>query len=359
MSDRPEYSIFDPVEIPCEEISDTNALAKEPLVSTLMLTYNHAPYVARAIEGVVQQKTNFAFELVIGEDCSTDGTREIVFDYAKRFPDIIRVITSEQNVGMKKNGYRTYQACRGKYVTYCEGDDYWHRLDKLQLQTDYLESHPDCGLVYSDHDRYFVKNGRTIRSHYRTTNNVPPKKLNVFRGWGPGLNILTCTVMVRSHLLNSIRSDPYLYRSDHYIGGGDIAFSEVALVSNIHYIDESLSTYTFHIESASNTRDPIKALRFSISVYEGYLYIAKKYEHYEEIPGLEERRIDACLWLAFWERNGQLARETRSKSASLSIKGRLLYYGAVNPLLHYMVCPLVIICKKMRALINAYQLFHR
>ena len=79
---------------------------KEPLVSVKMITYNHASYIGQAIEGVVGQKTTFPFELVIGEDCSTDGTREIVFEYQKKFPDIIRVITSDKNVGGKKNSRR-------------------------------------------------------------------------------------------------------------------------------------------------------------------------------------------------------------------------------------------------------------
>ena len=96
------------------------SLMDKPLVSVHMITYNHAPYIVKAIEGVIQQKTNFPFELVIGEDCSTDGTREIVFEYRKKYPDIIRVITSEQNVGAIKNGYRTEKACRGKYIAYCE-----------------------------------------------------------------------------------------------------------------------------------------------------------------------------------------------------------------------------------------------
>ena len=69
----------------------------EPLVSVKMITYNHAPYIARAIEGVLHQKTVFPFELVIGEDCSTDGTREIVFKYQRKHPDVIRVVASEKN----------------------------------------------------------------------------------------------------------------------------------------------------------------------------------------------------------------------------------------------------------------------
>ncbi len=85
-----------------------------PLVSVKMVTYNHAPFIAQAIEGVLQQKTKFPFELVIGEDCSTDGTRELVFEYQKKHPDIIRVVTSDENVGMKKNGLARFSGLSGK-----------------------------------------------------------------------------------------------------------------------------------------------------------------------------------------------------------------------------------------------------
>jgi len=106
-----------------------------PIVSVAMITYNHAPYIGRAIESVLMQKTTFPFEIVIGEDCSTDGANEIVLDYAKQYPETIRVITSDTNVGMMENDKRTNFACRGEYIAFCEGDDYW--IDPLKLQKQY------------------------------------------------------------------------------------------------------------------------------------------------------------------------------------------------------------------------------
>ena len=102
--------ISDLIEIPCQEISDSNAIMKDPLVSVFMITYNHEPYIARAIEGVLQQETNFLIELVIGEDCSTDGTRDIVLDFQKKHPNVIRIVTSDKNVGIGKNTWRTERA---------------------------------------------------------------------------------------------------------------------------------------------------------------------------------------------------------------------------------------------------------
>src|ERR1700719_3562213 len=107
------------------EYVDSHRLVKDPLISVVMLAYNHERYLAEAIEGVVRQETSFAVELLIGEDCSTDGTRKVALSYQERFPEMIRVITSERNVGMHENLARLFAAARGRYIAFCEGDDYW------------------------------------------------------------------------------------------------------------------------------------------------------------------------------------------------------------------------------------------
>jgi len=112
-----------------------------------MPTYNHEPYIAKAIEGVVQQKTTFPVELIIGEDCSTDGTRAIVLDYEKKYPDLIRVIAFDENVGVVENSAQIREACRGSaYVAVCEGDDYWTDPLKLDKQVSFLEGHREYAL---------------------------------------------------------------------------------------------------------------------------------------------------------------------------------------------------------------------
>lgn len=104
-----------------------------PLVSVCMTTYNHEAYIRQAIEGVLAQQTSFGVELVLGEDGSTDGTAAVCREYARRFPDRVRVVGGGENVGWRANYRRTFDACRGKYVAYCDGDDWWD--DPLKLQT--------------------------------------------------------------------------------------------------------------------------------------------------------------------------------------------------------------------------------
>lgn len=118
------------------------------MVSINCITYNHEEYIVDAIESFLMQVTNFNFEILIGEDCSTDNTREIVQDYARRYPEKIRIITSEKNVGGRKNSVRLQENSRGKYIAICEGDDYWTDPNKLQKQVDYMELNPNCTLCF-------------------------------------------------------------------------------------------------------------------------------------------------------------------------------------------------------------------
>ncbi|MBP7051863.1 MAG: glycosyltransferase [Phycisphaerae bacterium] len=304
-----------------------------PFVSVMMITYNHAPYIRRAIEGVLSQETRFCFELVVGEDRSTDGTGEIVRDYEKKHPGVIRVVTSDANVGMRRNYYRTAGMCRGKYIAFCEGDDYWQRRDKLQRQVDYLEEHPECGLVHSEHDRYYAHLDQTIRSYFRTSGNVPPREFNVFTGWGA--HIQTCTVMARHDLVREIHSDPAIYGHADAIGGVDIPlFIEVGMRSKIGYIDESLATYTVHNESASHTPNRIRKARFCKCNIESYLYLAKKYHREEERLRLEQAWRRAALWLAFLERDRTLAETAIAGQDRRPWKAKMLYWGARSPVGH-------------------------
>lgn len=119
-------------------------------LSVIFITYNHAPYVEKALRSVLNQKTNFPFEVVIGEDVSTDGTREIVTKIAKEYPDDeservrIRLNLRKENTKHPTlNVYETTKMCKGKYLAYLEGDDFWTDENKLQKQVDFLESHPE------------------------------------------------------------------------------------------------------------------------------------------------------------------------------------------------------------------------
>jgi len=114
-----------------------------PLVSVATIAYNVERFLAQCIESVLNQRTSFRVELVIGEDCSTDNTRAIALEYQKKYPGIIRVLTHEKNLGLTPNSIATQNACRGKYIALLDGDDYWTDAGKLQRQAEFLEKNPE------------------------------------------------------------------------------------------------------------------------------------------------------------------------------------------------------------------------
>jgi len=112
-------------------------------LSVAMITYNQERFIAQAIESVLAQNVNFDYEIVIGEDCSTDGTRVVVMDFQRRYRERIKLLLRERNIGGFRNIESTLAACHGEYVAILEGDDYWTSVDKLQRQVDFLDAHPD------------------------------------------------------------------------------------------------------------------------------------------------------------------------------------------------------------------------
>ena len=103
-----------------------------PLLSVCLITYNHVNFIKQAIDGVLMQKVDFAWELIIADDFSTDGTREILLEYKNKYPDFIKLILQEKNVGSAQNLIDLITVPISKYITYFDGDDYW--IDPLKLQ---------------------------------------------------------------------------------------------------------------------------------------------------------------------------------------------------------------------------------
>lgn len=124
-------------------------------LSVLIITYNHEKYIGKAIESALAQETDFDFEVVVGDDCSTDGTRKVIMDYMRRHPGKIIVPCGDRNVGANRNFIRSLAICRGKYVALLDGDDYWTSPKKLQTQVDYLENRQECVMCFHDVENIF------------------------------------------------------------------------------------------------------------------------------------------------------------------------------------------------------------
>lgn len=128
------------------------------IVSIRCLAYNHEKFIRETLDGFVMQKTNFRFEAIVHDDASNDGTAGIIREYAEKYPDIIKPIYETENLYSKKDGSLTKimnEACKGKYIAMCEGDDYWTDPYKLQKQVDFLESHTDYVMCTHRYQKFY------------------------------------------------------------------------------------------------------------------------------------------------------------------------------------------------------------
>lgn len=158
-----------------------NQVQKKPTVSVLVQTYQHVKYIKDCLDGILRQETDFDFEILIGEDDSNDGTREICIEYAQRFPDKIRLFLHDRNKKIKDKKFKPGQfnlfnnlfSARGKYIAVCEGDDYWTDAFKLQKQVQFLENNEDCMIVCGG----FISMGpKTNQTHIRNSPTSNDKK---------------------------------------------------------------------------------------------------------------------------------------------------------------------------------------
>ena len=345
MSDSPEYSTFDPMKIPCQEISDPAVMAKEPLVSAKMITYNHEPYIAQAIEGVLIQETDFPIELVIGEDCSTDRTREIVMEYQKKYPDLIRVLISEENVGATKNVLRTERACRGKYVAFCDGDDYWHHPKKLQMQVDYLEAHPECGLVHSDYavvDQHGEPTTESTDTRYKRHRNPSADSFSTMLILGNGVG--TCTACARRELLVKVTSEEELLLLDPTTMIGDLPrWLGLAAHSRVHHMDEVLATYRLGSGTTSNPISLEAKWEFQRSSASIRAHFARKYTCAANVKKIVERRYYRHVMRHAWYTGDRKLAERTAAAlralGGLSLSERLWHLSAGSKLLRQAMFP--------------------
>lgn len=234
-----------------QETSDPVRLVKNPRISVLMITYNHADYLAEAIEGVVGQKCDFPFELIIGEDASSDATRQIAIEYQQRYPEIIRVVHSAANVGMNANSLRIFARARGEYVAYCEGDDFWCARDKLARQVALMESDSRIGIVHADWTRATLRDGGwkydVCKSAHRRVSRSYLSG-NIFRTWYYPKILRTCTILLRRQSMAEWYQSGLM--DDNYPFGDCVLSAWVTSLWTVGYIPAVMSVYRVSPNSA-------------------------------------------------------------------------------------------------------------
>lgn len=154
------------------------------MVTVCVVTYNQEKWIRQTLDSILAQQTDFPFEVIIGEDHGSDGTRTICQEYADKSENIT-LLPSSENLGVTANWIRCIQAGTGKYIMTCAGDDFWHNPQKIQMQVDFMETHPACVLCHTEYDELNVMSG-IITQNYNATHSINPPvgriQQNVFNG---------------------------------------------------------------------------------------------------------------------------------------------------------------------------------
>ena len=243
------------------------------MVSVCMITYGHEKFIKQAIEGVLMQQCDFEVELIIANDCSPDNTDNVVKEILQTDKRAlwINYTRQEKNLGVTANLLFALQKCKGNYIAFCEGDDYWTDSLKLQKQRDYFLSNPGIGLVYTDYN-IFMQNTRQLTA-------------SSGRGRVAGVNavyndliknnfIAMLTVMADSKIL--LEASQQLRLAEHNWAMADYPlWLYIAAFNKIAYLPECTATYRYLPVSASHTGSLKKNLSFLKSVFLIRLYFHK------------------------------------------------------------------------------------
>lgn len=239
-------------------------MVDRPLKLTVsLITYNHARYIAQAIEGVLMQQTGFDFELLIGEDNSTDGTRDLVKAYQAKHPERIRLLLNDRKNVSFANGKPTgnwnfannVRHARGQYVALLDGDDYWTSPHKLQKQVDYLDTNPDCALCF--HNVEILDEAADPPLHPQYTKRMRPKydMKDLLKG-----NFMhTCSVVFRSGLFEDF--PPWFFRCP--LGDWPLHVLNVQH-GRIGYLNEVMAVYRKHVGGVLSAQPRLDILAITL-----------------------------------------------------------------------------------------------
>jgi glycosyltransferase involved in cell wall biosynthesis len=262
----------------------------KPLASILCATYNQKEFIAQTIEGFLMQKVDFPIEIIINDDASTDGTAEIIRQYASKYPDIIKPIFQAQNqYSQKVDIWQTilYPAAQGKYIAECEGDDYWTDPNKLQKQVSFLEEHPEYGLTYGlarqyiqEKKTYTINRGCdfiSFENFLKQKNCIP-----------------TLTACYRKDIL--LKYYEVIQPSKYGWKMGDLpVWLWFIHNSKVKYFPEIFGTYRILKNSAAHSSDIEKQMDFYKSCHDCANFFSKLFLN-KELPPFDEHQRRAHLY---------------------------------------------------------------
>ena len=283
------------------QISDT--YFQKPSVAIFMITYNHENYIRQAVKGVVAQKTNFPYKIFIGEDCSTDNTRDVCVELQQEYPEKITLLLHEKNIGIMQNAALIYNKCieYGKYTAICEGDDYWIDENKLQKQVDFLEQNPDFNIcchraMYLNEKNRVLKTPKALKQSVFTQEDVANHNF-----------LQTLTEVFRNSAWKGLSEGYFNSISGDY-------FVNMMLSENgkIKYLPDVMAVYRQHQFGSWHSLGAIKGIENTLAVLNYYLQTNLK-ESVKENLKKNIARHYLRLYQIQKSQNNKEAQETLSK----------------------------------------------
>jgi glycosyltransferase involved in cell wall biosynthesis len=279
----------------------------KPLVSICCITYNHEKYIEDALEGFLIQKTDFPFEIIIHDDASTDHTDDIIREYESMYPNLIKPIYQKENQLSKgKNPFLDFNLpqAKGKFIAFCEGDDYWTEPCKLKRQVDFLEANPEYSFCHTEHDNLDMVKGKMIRNRWKTLKlrndseeNLAPLLLS------DQYMVATCTALVRTDTLKTISAEHAEDFDSRYLMGDIQIWFHLARRGKVKYFQISMSTYRRVPNSTTATDDDKKRYRFIQNAYWQKRSFAERYKYTEIIQAIDRIYLNSLLKLAVLTRD--------------------------------------------------------
>lgn len=243
------------------------------LISVLVLTYNQEKTIGRTLDSILNQKTNYNYEIIVSDDCSQDNTRSICEEYACRYSNIV-LLSKTSNLGVVRNYFRSLRAAKGEFIMGCAGDDWWHNENKIQLQIDFMHSHPNCNLCYGGVVYYNTVTGeKTIKIGHEGSPSL--RKLLVSN------YIAAVTMCYKRNILTDTILDNII-KYDYGMEDYPILLTAAA-TGQICGIPDLLATYSVTPNSISNCSTIEKKEDFETKVLKVRLDYAKRYGLLDEM----------------------------------------------------------------------------
>lgn len=315
---------------------------KTPLVSVLVTPYNQQEYIRQTLDSILMQVCDFDFELLIGEDCSTDGTREICQEYALRHPETIVLCLNERNKGLLNNYFDLFLQAKGRYIADCGGDDYWLTETKLQEQVDLLESHPEVSMVTGNWENYLQQTGERIRpaswieaDRYRPEQWGRAAVANYFNSTDMPRVVLAASCFRGDWARELYASHPELFRSEGVVCEDLPLTLGLLMRGPIYFSQANWLVYRVLQKSLSHSERRDDYVRgFAFAAYRQTLSLAGTLGvSLRQIKPYADAKAGDFILHAFLTKDSAFMERLRREGLRFTLKHRLLQLGMRLPLL--------------------------